>query len=361
MRLLSKSTIKALGASVWGKTKNVVTIFITVFQEWWEYFRTRNIFIFKKFKKALYHVSAIITYCGVVFYIFFRDWFLTMNVVLLVTAIFLIPVLYFVLIFVCSINPKWRKKLDKYVGFGELPTRERLDNLETKLSNIETTLKDIKDKLDKHMVGEINNEPKLIKKELGGTLNMSASLKAEAKDGKKTTKAIRESDTNSNYSVDFEGQTFSEKYEGKTSKSKRDKRKKDINIVRRFLPRFNQCHGKNYTLDEYNQPSESDSVDIVIKDKTYEEQGLQVTESDAKPWYEIAKGLFTRVGDTYKINSEAIKNAITKKKDKNYGDQHNLILILNGWKAVRKEELSKFMGLERGFLNNVGFKEIWFV
>ena len=232
MRLLSKSTIKALGASVWGKTKNVVTIFITVFQEWWEYFRTRNIFIFKKFKKALYHVSAIITYCGVVFYIFFRDWFLTMNVVLLVTAIFLIPVLYFVLIFVCSINPKWRKELDKYVGFGELPTRERLDNLETKLSNIETTLKDIKDKLDKHMVGEINNEPKLIKKELGGTLNMSASLKAEAKDGKKTTKAIRESDTNSNYSVDFEGQTFSEKYEGKTSKSKRDKRKKDINIVK---------------------------------------------------------------------------------------------------------------------------------
>jgi len=152
MQLPSKTTIKAFWVSVWDIIKNMVRIFITVFQEWRAFYKTRNLFFFKKFWKGILVLgSTYITYWGLIFGIFLRDWLLAMNVILLITIVLLIPVLFFVTIFVCSLRPKLRDELDKWIGYGDRSTKERLSNLETKLGGIEATLKDINDKLDRHI------------------------------------------------------------------------------------------------------------------------------------------------------------------------------------------------------------------
>jgi ABC-type multidrug transport system fused ATPase/permease subunit len=122
------------------------------FQQWRLFYKTRNTFFIKKYWKPIFAlVSGYITFLGILFYIFLPDWLLAINIVLLITVILLMPILFFITIFVSSLRPKWRDELDEWIGYGGRSTKERLSNLETKLGDIETTLKDINDKLDKHI------------------------------------------------------------------------------------------------------------------------------------------------------------------------------------------------------------------
>lgn len=145
MQLSFKVSVKNFVALVRDATRNIAREFATKFREWWGFYKTRITFIFKKFiRKVLVYYSVLITYLEVVFLIFFRDWLLTMNVVLFVTLVILVPLLYIAITFVCSLHPKSRDELDKYVGYGKHSIREKLDD-------IETTSKDIKDKLNSHI------------------------------------------------------------------------------------------------------------------------------------------------------------------------------------------------------------------
>ena len=159
MRLSLKTTTKIFVETVWDTIRNLCRKFITAFQEWWAFYKTRNIWFLKKFWKGiLVFGSAYITYWGLVFGIFLRDWLLTMNVVFLITIFLLIPVLFFGTILVYSLRPKWRNELDKWIRYGEFSNKERLrncetrlDGVETRLSSIDSILRDINDKLDRHI------------------------------------------------------------------------------------------------------------------------------------------------------------------------------------------------------------------
>lgn len=196
-------------------------------------------------------------------------------------------------------------------------------------------------------------------------VKMTSSLRAEAKHKGRTTKAIREVDSNGEYYADYGGQDLTdlkEGYKGQPRKTKTSKPSKEIGIVNRLLPKFNTFHNGNYSIDENKQPKQADSADVIIRDpNTGKVVKIQVRESDDEHQYPISTGKFSRAGNSYDIASKAIRRAIQDKIDKNYADKSNLVIALGGWKSVRKEELVKFSTNESNFLEKAGFKEIWFV
>ena len=87
-----------------------------------------------------------------------------MKVLLLLIPLLFAPIIIGVIIFLYSIRGKWRNDFDRWVGFGEYSARERLGNCETRLNSIESILRDIDDKLDRHIQEGHMTEDKQIDK-----------------------------------------------------------------------------------------------------------------------------------------------------------------------------------------------------
>lgn len=141
------------------------------------------------------------------------------------------------------------------------------------------------------------------------------------------------------------------------------KKQDEIRVVNRFLPVFNQKKLSAYLVGP-NQPAENSHVDVIVVDiKSHKKLNIQVRVSDDAPWAALARTkLFKRLSIGFVTHHNAIKKAIESKiKKYPLETRKDIILLLDGWLAVRSEDLQEFKTTELQFLSETGFKEIWFV
>ncbi|MBU4274965.1 hypothetical protein KKE19_04105 [Patescibacteria group bacterium] len=196
------------------------------------------------------------------------------------------------------------------------------------------------------------------------TVTMSDNLNMILLDKSGKTKAIRDVSDIHELAVNFDKKSdvVKEKFTLKQkNKQSNNNQEKEIIVVNRFLPVFNKENNTQFILSQ-NQPLTDSHIDILISDGSKEIE-LQVRVSDDEPWGKLFKNkFFERSGKGFEISHNAIKRAIeTKIKKYPLQIRNDLILLLDGWLAVRPEDLENFITTENEFMKNSEFKEIWFV
>jgi len=195
------------------------------------------------------------------------------------------------------------------------------------------------------------------------TAGTTDSLTILAKDQKGTTKGIRDVSDQREYAANFTDDIVQEKYSVKQSQKKpNSKREQEIIVANRFLPVFNGQNKSQFVVT-LNQPPTDSHIDVLIFDKNIRKNlYLQVRVSDDEPWRELKKKkFFERSGIGFVLHHNAIKRAIESKLKYPIQLRREILLLLDGWLGVRPEDLEQFKDSEKKFMENTGYKEIWFI
>lgn len=146
-------------------------------------------------------------------------------------------------------------------------------------------------------------------------------------------------------------------------KFRRNKKAGENETALRFLGKINETYGTNYALSDKPLPENSPVDCVAVDTKTNKSLQLQVRKSDDEPIKDLRQGkIVHRSGKRHEIHHRTIKRAILSKSSKYPADVKNdLILLLDGWLGVGKEDIEEFVANEQEFLKSTGFKEIWFV
>lgn len=174
-------------------------------------------------------------------------------------------------------------------------------------------------------------------------------------------KAIRDVSDDHEFAIDFNKDKFLERHKKKNFGVKFSKEDSEIHAVNRFLSVFNQKKSKHFEI--IKKPLSDSHIDVLIGCSLNNEQiGLQVRVSDDEAWKEShTKDFFERSGLGFDTYHDAIRNAIVKKLKYPLELRKELILLLDGWPAVRPEDLKYFRTKEKKFMRETGYEEIWFV
>lgn len=194
---------------------------------------------------------------------------------------------------------------------------------------------------------------------------LTPSVTAVSKDKNGNVKAKRHGDGEGSYSADYDGKVVEESAEitNLKSKSEVDQKKIERQVVRRLLPVFNTDNSTNFLISN-EEPKRDDIADVFIEDSnTKAKIAIQVTASDEEAIAQLrsTKSL-SRNGNAYQLFSNAIKTRIEAKTGKYPEiDRRKTVLALDGWHGVTKKILDSFKMREKGFLEQAGYCQIWFI
>lgn len=150
------------------------------------------------------------------------------------------------------------------------------------------------------------------------------------------------------------------------NRKKRDKEGEELAAAQELVRAYNKLNHTDYKNPE-PYPDQDSSIDVTCESKSgkYLKLNIQVTVSDQEGFANIGKGQsFKRqTTSSYDLFSEILKKAIANKFEAKYTqqDRKTIILVLYGWPLAYKNDLEKFKEKEASFLQDAGFREVWFV
>lgn len=150
------------------------------------------------------------------------------------------------------------------------------------------------------------------------------------------------------------------------NRKKRDKEGEELSAAQELIRAYNKLNHTDYKNPEL-YPDQHSSIDVTCESNSgkYPKLDIQVTVSDHKGFEKIGKGESFKRQTTsgYDLFSENLKKAIANKFKAKYTqqDRQTIILVLYGWPLAYKSDLEKFKENETSFLQDAGFREVWFV
>jgi hypothetical protein len=140
----------------------------------------------------------------------------------------------------------------------------------------------------------------------------------------------------------------------------------ELHVAEKFVNHLNGTYKRDFALPYH--PAEDTGIDALTHSKSNPREILkmQIVSSDFKAQESLGKeGKYERDRDRPQRIIDTIVEPIKHKSGRYSPDfKKEIILLLNGWWKVSKEDLDYFKThcLDSCFiLKNAGFKEIWFV
>jgi hypothetical protein len=140
----------------------------------------------------------------------------------------------------------------------------------------------------------------------------------------------------------------------------------ELYVATKFVRYLNRTHNKDFVLPYH--PDEDRGIDAVSYSESnpIEVLRMQIVSSDFKAREELGKRQMYEVSrDLPQMLQDAVDKPISYKSGRYPPDlKKEVILLLDGWWSVLKEDLDHFKTncLDSYFrLKDAGFKEVWFV